>query len=99
MAVTVLTPASTFRLTTLEAVMAEIIFEDQILFVESLIDQVSSAIARYCGTIFAQQRYRERSAWMPMGMYLPLGYHQGLRPLVQVDGVSHDARTVDRLAH
>ena len=59
MAVTVLTPASTFRLTTLEAVLAEITLGDEILFAESLIDQVSASIARYCGCILAQQRYRE----------------------------------------
>lgn len=59
MSVTVLTPANTLRLTTLAAVQAEIPMGEHLLFAESLIDQASAAIARYCGTILAQQKYRE----------------------------------------
>lgn len=59
MSVTVLAASNTFRLTTLDAVLAEIVLGDQVIFVESLIDQASAAIARECGTIFAQQHYRE----------------------------------------
>ena len=55
MSVTVLVPASTQRLTTLEAVMAEIPLGDQLTFAESLMDQVSLAIARELGTI--EQRH------------------------------------------
>lgn len=59
MSVTVLTPASTFRLTTLDAVMAEISMQDQLVLTENLIDQASAAVAHECCTIFAQQAYRE----------------------------------------
>jgi hypothetical protein len=85
MSVTVLTPASTYRLTTLEAVMAEITLEDQIAFAESLIDQASAAVARECGTIFAQQAYQEVQLSEYRTRYLFLRYG----PLVSVTSVSY----------
>jgi hypothetical protein len=85
MSVTVLTPASSYRLTTLEAVMAEITLADQVSFAESLIDQASAAVARECGTVFAQQAYREvqESRYCSPHLFL----HRW--PLVSVSSVSH----------
>lgn len=94
MALTVLTPAQTptgtFRLTTLAAVMAEVKLDDQVIFLERLIDESSAAIARYCGCIFAQQQYLETIPLGGQGPYLTLGYRQGTRPLVAVQGITHD---------
>jgi hypothetical protein len=85
MAVTVLTPSNTFRLTTLDAVLAEVPMADQLLFTESLIDQASASIAQYCGTILAQQKYREiQGGWYPTTMFF-LRYW----PLVSVTSVMH----------
>ena len=85
MSVTVLTAASSYRLTTLDAVMAEITLADQIVFAESLIDQASAAVARECGTIFAQQAYREVQGETYRGRHLFLRYG----PIVSVSSVSH----------
>lgn len=93
MGVAVLTPASTYRLTTLEAVMAEITLADQVLFAESLIDQASAAVARECiklGGIVAQQAYREMQEGIYRTRYLFLRY----RPLVSVSSVSHGATVI-----
>jgi hypothetical protein len=62
MALTVITAASTRRLTTLEAVEAELGMDaasegSEVL--DRMIGQASSAIERACGRIFAQQRYQE----------------------------------------
>jgi hypothetical protein len=85
MSVTVLTPASTYRLTTLAAVMAEITLADNITFAESLIDQASAAVARECGTIFAQQAYHEVQGETYRSRHLFLRYG----PIVSVSSVSH----------
>ena len=94
MSVTVLTPATpapaAFRLTTLEAVMAEITLEDNIQFAESLLDQASAAIARECHTIFAQQAYREVQPTNYDTQRLLLRY----RPLVSVSSVSHGGTVI-----
>jgi hypothetical protein len=93
MSVAVLTPASTYRLTTLEAVMAEITLADQVLFAESLIDQASAAVARECiklGGIVAQQAYREMQEGIYRTRYLFLRY----RPIVSVSSVSHGATVI-----
>lgn len=91
MSVTVLTPADTFRLTTLEAVMHEIVLEDQLLFVEGLLDQASAAIARACGTIFAQQEYREIQGgdWC-RGPAFFLRY----RPIISVSSVTYGTEEI-----
>ena len=91
MSVTVLTSASTYRLTTLAAVMAEVPLQDQLLFAESLIDQASAAVARYCGTILAQQAYREVQTGAYAGSILFLRYW----PLVSLTTVSYGAPTVE----
>jgi hypothetical protein len=57
MALTVLTAASTRHLTTIEAVEAQLGFEDHNLY--AMIGRASAAIERYCHRIFAQQRYEE----------------------------------------
>lgn len=90
MSVTVLTPASTHRLTTFDAVMAEITLGDQVVFADSLIDQASAAVARECRTIFAQQEYREvlHAAWRTQHLFLR---H---RPLVGVTSVGHGVTLV-----
>src|SRR5262245_3135622 len=85
MSVTVITAASTFRLTTLAAVMAEVPIQDHLLFTESLIDQASAAVARYCWTILAQQAYREIQPGAYATSLLFLRYW----PLVSVTSVSH----------
>src|SRR5262245_34818458 len=85
MSVTVLTAASTYRLTTLDAVMAELPLADQVLFAEDLIDQASAAVARYCGTILAQQRYREVQVACYATPYLFWRYW----PIVSVNSVMH----------
>jgi hypothetical protein len=84
MSVTVLTAATTYRLTTLEAVMAEVPLADQLLFAEGLIDQASAAVSRYCDTIFAQQQYREVQTGFYGGPVLFLRY----APLISVGPVS-----------
>ena len=90
MSVTVLIPANTYRLTTLQAVMAEITLADQILFAESLIDQASAAVARECDTIFAQQAYRELHEGIYRTRHLFLRY----APIVSVSSVSHGSTVV-----
>ena len=90
MSVIVLVPASTFRLTTLEAVMAEVPLADQLLFAESLIDQASDAVAWFCGTILAQQRYRE----VQPGCYRTTDLQLRYWPLVDVDPVSHGTTAI-----
>ena len=90
MSVTVLTPANTFRLTTLDAVKAEITLEDQLTFAESLIDQASAAVANECWTIFAQQAYREIQGKTYQGQYLFLRYG----PIVSVSSVSHGTTVI-----
>jgi hypothetical protein len=87
MSVTILTPSNTQRLTTLAAVMAEITMDDQLIFAESLIDQASAAVARECGTIFAQQAYREVQLGEYLTRYLFLRYG----PMVAVSNVSAGA--------
>jgi hypothetical protein len=85
MSVTVLIPSNTQRLTTLAAVMAEVPLADQLNVAESLIDQASAAVARHCGAIFAQQKYREvQGEWGQTGC-LFLRH----RPIVSVSMVSY----------
>jgi hypothetical protein len=93
MSVTVLTAATSYRLTTLEAVMAEITLADQVLFAESLIDQASAAVARECmklGGIVAQQAYREVQGITYRGPYLFLRY----RPLVSASSVGYGSTVI-----
>jgi hypothetical protein len=90
MSVTVLTPATSYRLTTLEAVKAEITLADQVTFAEDLIDQASSAVARECGTIFAQQAYREMQGETYQTRHLFLRYG----PIVSVSSVSHGSTVI-----
>jgi hypothetical protein len=89
MSITVLIPASTYRLTTMAAVMAEVPLQDQLLFAESLIDQASAAVARYCGTILAQQAYREVQTGCYVGPIAFVRYW----PLVSLTSVSYGAPT------
>lgn len=84
MAITVLTASNTQRLTTLAAVLAEITLDEHLLFAESLIDQASAAVARYCDTIFAQQEYRE----IQTGEYRTTALFLRYAPLVSVDPVT-----------
>lgn len=91
MAVTVLTASNTQRLTTLQAVLAEITLDEHLLFAESLIDQASAAVARYCDTIFAQQEYRETQ----IGEYRVRGLFLRYAPLVSVDPVSYGVTEID----
>jgi hypothetical protein len=79
----VITPADTFRLTTLQAVMAEIHMGSELIFVESLIDQGSDAVADHLDTILAQQRYRETAVTHFEGPWLYVRY----RPIVAVETV------------
>lgn len=90
MSVTVLTAASTYRLTTISAVMAEIPLADHVLFAESLIDQASAAVARYCGTIFAQQAYRE----VQTGVYATTALFLRYWPVVSVTPVSYGSTAI-----
>ena len=93
MSVTVLTPATSYRLTTLQAVMAEITLADQVLFAESLIDQASAAVARECiklRGIVAQQAYREVQGGYYWTQHLFLRY----TPIVNVSSVSHGPTVV-----
>lgn len=62
MAITTVTAASTRWLTTIEALEDELGAEEvqaHLTHYERLIARASSAIERYCGRIFAQQRYQE----------------------------------------
>ena len=90
MALTVLTASDTFRLTTMDPVMDEVVLGEGIILTESLIDQASAAVARYCGRIFAQQAYREvQGGWYQTSCFL-------LRqtPIVSVSSVTHGSTTV-----
>jgi hypothetical protein len=93
MSITVLTPASTYRLTTLSAVMAEIPLQDQVLFAESLIDQASAAVARECvklNGVVSQQAYREVQSLMYQSQYLFL--HRS--PIVSISSVSRGSTAI-----
>ena len=58
---TTLTPAASHRLTTLDAVKAELKIEDanSDAWLDALIDQASAAIAAWCGRTFAKETVRE----------------------------------------
>jgi hypothetical protein len=86
----VITAADTFRLTTLQAVQAEIHMSSELIFVESLIDQASDAVAADLDTILAQQRYRETELLCFEGPWLFLRY----APIVAVDSVLCDGDAV-----
>lgn len=62
MSLTVLTAATSRRLTTAEALYQDtgnVVYLEEPTLVNALIDQASSAIVSYCGREFAQQRYEE----------------------------------------
>lgn len=58
---TILTPAASHRLTTLDAVKAELQIADanSDAWLDALIDQASAAIAAWCGRTFAKETVRE----------------------------------------
>src|SRR5262245_45374609 len=60
--ITVLTPATSRRLTTAQALYEEtknVIYLEEPSLTDAMIDRASRAIESYCGHIFAQQRYQE----------------------------------------
>jgi hypothetical protein len=88
MSVTVLTPADSRRLCEVMQALDEM--PEPVILVERFIDQASAAIERYCGRIFAQQRYREvRGPWL-WSDHLVLRHS----PVISVSLVSADGQAI-----
>lgn len=94
MALTVLTAATSRRLTTAEALYddtGDVFYLEEPTKANALIDQASAAIEGYLGRILAQQRYLLITGQRPE-VCLPL--HEKTRPIVTVDGIEAGDTTV-----